>query len=76
MDTVTLNKSDYQKLIKRQDDAEEAITRLTHVVKVLSQDEVTPAVAKHLEKQSQLIDAGRGKRFGTMKSFRTYVRGL
>jgi hypothetical protein len=76
MNTVTLTKGDYQKLIKRQDEADDAITELQETVKVLSRDEVMPAVAKRLEHQSRLIDVGKGKRFRSMQSFRVYVRGL
>lgn len=76
MNTVTLTKGDYQKLIKRQDDADDAILRLQEVVEVLSKDDVLPLVSRRLERQSRFIDAGKGKRFRSMKSFRSYVRGL
>lgn len=76
MNTITLTKGDYQKLLKRQDEAEEAIAELKGVVEVLSRDEVAPAIAKRLERQSRLIDAGKGKHFSSMKAFRAHVRGL
>jgi hypothetical protein len=76
MDTITLKKSAYNSLVKRQDKTEDAIARLTEAVEVLSRDEVMPAVAKRLGRQSRLMDSGKAKRFRTMKLFRTYVRGL
>ena len=73
---IAVTKSAYTKLVRRQEKTDAVVTRLAKVVERLSHDEVLPGVAKNLEKQARLLDAGQGRRFRSMQSFRTYIRGL
>ncbi len=76
MNTITLPKSTYSEILKRQARVEEAIAKLYQRVNELDQDEIKPSVLKRLEKQSRLLDDGKGIKLKNMKEYRAYVRSL
>lgn len=76
MDTVTISRSAYQTLVQKQTRTAEDLLSLKKVVARLAQDEVTPQYAKKLEKRSRALDAGKGIRFSTVRSFRSYLKAL
>ena len=76
MDTVTISRSAYQALIQEQTRTAEELLSLKKAVARLAQDEITPQYAKKLEKRSQSLDAGKGIKFSSMRSFRSYLRAL
>jgi len=76
MNTLVLTKTAYAKLVQRQTKADTAIARLEKAVQMLSQDEVSATFARSLERESRLLDQGKGKRFQSVKAFRSYVRAL
>ena len=39
-------------------------------------DAIDPRRMKMLERHSRLLDVGKGRRLGTMKAFRSYIRSL
>ena len=77
MNMVTLPKSTYSEILKRQARVEVAVAKLYQRVEELNQDEqIKPSVLKRLEKQSRLLDAGKGIKLKNMKEYRAYVRSL
>ena len=74
---ITLPKSTYSEILKRQARVEVAVAKLYQRVEELNQDEqIKPSVLKRLEKQSRLLDAGKGIKLKNMKEYRAYVRSL
>ncbi|OGG60106.1 hypothetical protein A3C86_00960 [Candidatus Kaiserbacteria bacterium RIFCSPHIGHO2_02_FULL_49_16] len=76
MSTITLPRNTYSEILKRQERADVAIAKLQKAVEELGYGEVKPSVLKRLEKQSRLLDEGRGIKLKNMKEYRAYVRGL
>ena len=76
MNMITLPKGTYSEILKRQTRVEVAVAKLYQRVEELDQDEIKPSVLKRLEKQSRLLDAGKGIKFKNMKEYRAYVRSL
>lgn len=77
MNTVAIPRSAYSEILKRQERADEAIAKLQKAVQELGyDDELLPEVATRIERQSRLLDEGKGKRFKNMKEVRAYVRSL
>lgn len=76
MNTITLPKSTYSEILKRQARVEVAIAKLYERVDELDQDELKPNVVARIERRSKALDAGKGKRFNTMREIRSYLRAL
>lgn len=76
MNMITLPRSTYSEILKRQARVEAAVAKLYQRVDMLDEDEIKPSVLKRLEKQSQLLDAGKGIKLKNMKEYRAYVRSL
>jgi len=78
MNTIALPRSTYSEILKRQARADVAIARLQEAVKELKyeDDEIKPSVLKRIERQSRLLDEGKGIKLMNMKEYRTYVRSL
>ena len=76
MNMIALPRSAYSEILKRQERTDAAIAELREKVDELSQDELKPNVAARLERQSRLLDAGKGIKFKNMKDLRAYVRSL
>lgn len=76
MDTVTISRLAYQTLVQKQTRTAEDLLSLKKMVVLLAKDEVTSQYAKKLEKRSRALDAGKGKRFSTMRSFKSYLKTL
>ena len=76
MNTIALPKSAYSEILKRQARVETAISKLQETVEEIAYDEIKPSVLKRLEKQSRLLDAGKGIKLKNMKEYRAYVRSL
>lgn len=76
MNTITLPKSTYSEILKRQARVEAAVAKLYQRVDMLDEEEIKPSVLKRLEKQSRLLDAGKGKSFKNIKEVRAYMRSL
>ena len=77
MNMITIPKRAYDEIIKRQARTEAAVKRLAHTIEELAQDEeLRPEVLARLERQSKLMDEGKGKRFKTIKEVRAYFRSL
>ena len=76
MNTITLPKTEYQKILRNQSDFTKKLRQLKSVVKIALADEVTDGVKSRLEKQSKLMDHGEGKRFKSMREFSRYLKDL
>lgn len=76
MNTVTLNKTEYQRLVRKQESLERDVRRLESVVKVNLEDEVASEVKAKLEKISKPMDRGGGKRFRSAREFSRHLKTL
>ncbi|OGG62249.1 hypothetical protein A3I46_02195 [Candidatus Kaiserbacteria bacterium RIFCSPLOWO2_02_FULL_54_13] len=76
MNTIALPKSAYSEILKRQARVETAISKLQETVEEIAYNEIKPSILKRLEKQSRLLDAGKGIKLKNMKEYRAYVRSL
>ena len=61
MNTITLPRNTYSEILKRQARVESAVAKLQETVEEIAYDEIRPNVLKRLEKQSRLLDEGKGK---------------
>ena len=64
-----ISRSEYEKLLSD-------LALLKETVRNLGKDEINPVVAKKLQKASELLDRGKGKKFSKIKDFRKYLRDL
>jgi galactokinase len=76
MNTIALPRSAYNEILKRQARVESAISKLQETVEEITYDEIKPSVLKRLEKQSRLLDEGKGIKFKNIKEYRAFVRSL
>ena len=76
MNTIALPKSAYSEILKRQARVETAISKLQEIVEEIAYNEIKPSILKRLEKQSRLLDAGKGIKLKNIKEYRAYVRSL
>lgn len=77
MSTIAIPRSAYSEILKRQERADAAIAKLQERVDELSQEEeLLPHVAARLERQSRLLDEGKGIRIKNMKEYRAFVHSL
>lgn len=77
MNTIALPRNAYSELLKRQERADVAIAKLQKAVQELGyDDELLPHVAARLERQSRLLDEGKGIRIKNMKEYRAFVHIL
>lgn len=76
MNTITLPKSTYSEILKRQARVEIAVAKLYQRVEELNEDELKPHVAARIERRSKAMDAGKGKSFKTIREVRAYFRSL
>ena len=76
MELITLPKNEYRKIVKTQEDMRKQLTRLALKLDLLSDDVITPVMQKKLEKLSHAMDKGTGKRFSSVRAFKSYVASL
>jgi len=76
MNTITLPRNIYSEILKRQARVESAVAKLQETVEEIAYDEIKPSVLKRLEKQSRLLDEGKGIKLKNMKEYRAYIRSL
>ncbi len=74
--TVTIDRKTYQELLKKQIGIAAEVSTLKAVVLELSKNEITPVVAKRLERQSHVLDKGGGRRFSNLKGLKLYLKNL
>ena len=74
---VAIPKQAFDAIVRRQDRTEAALKHLARTVKELSQEEeLRPEVAKRLDRQSMLMDQGKGIYLKNMKEYRAFIRSL
>ena len=76
MELITLPKTEYRKILKTQEDMREQLTQLALKLDLLSDDVIAPVMQKKLEKLSRGMDKGVGKRFSSVRAFKSYVASL
>ena len=76
MNTIALPRSTYNEILKRQARVESAISKLQETVEEIMYDEIKPSILKRLEKQSRLLDEGKGIKLKNIKEYRAFVRSL
>ena len=76
MNTITLPKIEYRKILQNQSDITRELHQLKSVVKIALADEVTNRVKSILERESAILDRGEGKRFKSMREFSKYLKNL
>jgi len=72
MNTVTLPKTEYKKIVDTQKKLRSQIISLREFVIEQTRDELKPSIIKKLQKLSADIDKGEGKHFRSLSSFKTY----
>jgi len=76
MATVTITKKEYQHLVKRQEKIETQLSSLFRIVQEELADEVTDEYRKKLDRWSEKIDKGAGRRFSNAQEMKKYLRSL
>ena len=76
MNMITLPRNAYSEILRRQARVESAISKLQETVEDITYDEIKPSVLKRIEKQSRLLDEGKGIKLKNMKEYHAYVRSL
>mgnify|MGYP001572242861 CR=1 FL=1 len=76
MNTITLSKTEYRKILRNQSDFSKELRQLKSVVRVALADEVSDRVKLILEKESAALDRGEGRRFKSMREFSQYLKDL
>lgn len=76
MNTIALPRSAYNEILKRQERTDMAVAKLQEAFELFNQAELRPEVVKRIEKQSRMLDQGKGIKFKNMKELRAYVRSL
>ena len=73
---ITITRKEYRQLEERQRKLQEALAELRNIVLETYSDEIVETKAKRLEAISRMLDNGRGKRFYSFPSFKSYLRKL
>ena len=76
MNTITIPKIEYKKILKTQEELRSQVEALREFVIEAVKEELNFSVIKRLEKRSQLLDQKRGRYFDSISSFRSYLRLL
>lgn len=75
MKADTITREEYRALAERQQRLEKEISLLKDVVQIdLEGEHIRPEVLRRLDRMSRDLDAGKGKRFASMKEFRKHFR--
>lgn len=73
---VAIPKTEYQKILKNQEELRLEVSALRQVVVNELGEELRPAVKKRLEKISKELDRGGGEHFDSIGEFRDFMRKL
>ena len=76
---VTVPERAFNDILKRQKRVDVALAKLQETVESMRHDEeyeIRPNVIARWERQSKLMDQGKGIHFKNMKEYRAYVRSL
>lgn len=77
MNTVLIPKKEYKQILKTQDILSSQVSDLKKfIANIVANDELNVRTVKKLEKISKDIDGGKGKRFNTVTSLKTYLRNI
>lgn len=76
MNTITIPRSEYLKIVKSQEKLSEKVDKLQRTLEVVMQDEFKPEYAKKLDRISASFDRGKGVRFLDSKNAKRYLRSM
>lgn len=76
MNTITIPKSEYLKIVKTQEELQEKVGMLQRTLEIVARDEFKPAYIKKLDNISASFDRGRGVRFLDSKNAKRYLKNL
>jgi hypothetical protein len=77
MNTITIPKTEYQKIIRRQSQIEKELLILRKIVWAeVSEERIRPVVLKRWECISQGLDQGKGRSFASLKEMKVWLRKL
>jgi len=77
METLTIPKKAYDRLVHRQDEIEEDLRVVKEMLRREINDErIRPAMLKRWERISRDLDQGKGKKFSSPHVMRIWLRAL
>lgn len=77
MNTITIPKNEYKKMLKKQVELQSQITDLRDfIIETIKKEELKPFAIKRIEKISRSIDKGSGKKFNSIGSLKSYLKCL
>jgi hypothetical protein len=76
MDTITLSKADFNRMLVLQEELKSELASLRDLVIDSLKDDLKPSVIKRLNSRSKKIDRGCGKRFDSISSLKSYLISL
>lgn len=76
MQTTTITKTEYKKIVKNQELLQVQLNNLQKIVFEEVREEVRPSVIKRWEKRSRDIDQGKGISFKNFSAFKSYLKEL
>jgi hypothetical protein len=76
MNTVTLPRNKYIKILETQEELRGDVFRLKEIVSYIAQDEISPTYARKLSKIEKSLSAGGGARFGGTRGVKKFFREL
>ncbi|MBU2579253.1 hypothetical protein KKA09_04035 [Patescibacteria group bacterium] len=76
MITDIISKTEYEKILKNQEELRFQMEVLREFVIETTKEELSIPVIKRLEKRSLFLDQGKGKHFNTISSFKSYLHRL
>ena len=76
MNTVTLPKNQYMRILDTQEKFRDDLTRLQKIVSTIAQDEVSSLYMTRLSKIEKGLSAGKGVKFKNKSEIKKFFRSL
>jgi len=77
METLTIPKKEYHRLVRRQEKIEEDMRIMKEVLRdEINGENIRPTVLKRWERISSDLDAGKGRVFLSSRDMRSWIRNL
>ena len=76
MNTVTLPKYQYTRILETQEKLQGDLTRLQKIVSYMTQDEVSPEYSKKISKIEKGLFAGKGIKFKNKSEVKKFFKAL
>ena len=77
MENITIPKSEYKKMLRKQVNLQSQILNLRDfVIEAIRNEEVKPSTIRRMEKISRSMDKGNKKAINSLSSLKTYFKNL